>query len=107
MSSLVIIEVPLSTRYILENSDRLSVSTSDSSQTCSVENLDPHDNHQVVRDDLEEQRAALAMMGSRVQGVAEATLDHAEHRLDLSALAVAAALRRTAEVGAHLAAIPR
>jgi len=56
-----------------------------------------------VRDDLEEDGAVLSVVGSSIEGFAQSAFDHAEDRFDLPPLAVAAALGRSAEVGAHLA----
>jgi len=55
-----------------------------------------------VGDALEHDRSALSADAAGAERVTQTTLDHADHRFDLPALAIATAIRRPAEVAAHL-----
>ena len=70
--------------------------------SCSVENHDSPDDHQVVNDDFQVQGAVLSVEGPGIERFAEPAFHHADDGLDLPALAVTPAFGRTFEVMAHL-----
>jgi hypothetical protein len=65
--------------------------------SCSVENLNPPHNHQIVGDDFQVQRSVLSVVGLGVQRFAEPSLQHADDRFDLPALSAATAFGRAAD----------
>ena len=60
--------------------------------TGSVENLDDHENHDVVGEGEQAEVAALAVIGAAADMSALATFDHRDHGFDLRAAAVGGAI---------------
>lgn len=72
---------------------------------CSVENIAPPENQDVVGDGLQEHGAALTRLVAGAERVAQPPFDHAEDGFDLPALSVAAAVGWATEVTPHQAPI--
>jgi hypothetical protein len=63
-------------------------------QNGSVENLDPYQDHDVVREDFQSEFSSLAPRGAATDEGFEASLDHRHYGLDLNATAVGARSKR-------------